>query len=73
MKKWTILSTVALLSALLTGCTSAYYASSGYAGDDLYATHDKTEIARRQQQAAEARKAEAEARRRLLFGEEPQP
>ena len=63
MKKWSILSAIALFAAVLTGCTSAYYTSSGYAGDDLYVTHDKTEIARRQQQAAEARKAEADARR----------
>ena len=63
MKKWMILSTAGLLAVALTGCTSAYYASSGYAGDDLYATHDKTEIARRQQQAAEERRAQAEARR----------
>ena len=63
MKKWTLLSSAALFSLVLGGCTSAYYASSGYAGDDLYATHDKTAIARRQQEAAEARRAEAEARR----------
>ena len=63
MKKWSLLSAFALLAGLLSGCTSAYYASSGYAGDDLYVTHDKTEIARRQQREAEARKAEAEARR----------
>ncbi len=50
-------------AALLAGCTSAYYSASGYGGDDLYATHDKTEIARRQQAEAEARKAAAEARR----------
>ena len=31
-------------------------ASSGYANDDLYALHDKTAIARKQQAAAEARK-----------------
>ncbi|MDE5622944.1 MAG: hypothetical protein K2I59_08220, partial [Alistipes sp.] len=62
MKKLRIyLGTVA--AAALTGCSASYFASSGYAGDDLYATHDKTEIARRQQAEAEARKAEAEARR----------
>ncbi|MFQ7502780.1 MAG: hypothetical protein ACLRMJ_05955 [Alistipes finegoldii] len=47
----------------MAGCSSSYYASSGYANDDLYALHDKTAIARKQQAAAEARKAEAEARR----------
>ena len=63
MKKWSILSGIALFTAVLSGCSSAYYASAGYAGDDLYETHDRTAIARRQQQEAEARKAEAEARR----------
>ena len=63
MKKWSILSAAILFSVALTGCTSAYYAASGYAGDDLYVTHDKAEIARRQQREAEVRKAEADARR----------
>ena len=63
MKKWIVLSSVVLFAVILNGCSSAYYASAGYAGDDLYVTHDKAEIARRQQHEAEARKAEAEARR----------
>lgn len=63
MKKWSFLSDIALFATVLSGCSSAYYASTGYAGDDLYVTHDRTAIARRQQQEAEARKAEAEARR----------
>ncbi|MDE5851332.1 MAG: hypothetical protein K2H25_00820, partial [Alistipes sp.] len=63
MKKWSFLSGFVALTAVLGGCTSAYYTSAGYAGDDLYATHDKVQIARRQQQEAEARKAAAEARR----------
>ena len=46
-----------------TSCSSAYYTSAGYNNDDLYALHDKTEIARKQQAEAEVRKAEAEARR----------
>ena len=53
---------LALVTLLLSGCTSAFYASSG-ANDDLYAIHNRTEIARRQQAEAEARKAEAEARK----------
>ncbi len=53
-----------LLSALLvTSCSSAFYAASSSASDDLYAVHSRTEIARKQQAEAEARKAEAEARR----------
>lgn len=52
-----------LAAAGLVGCSSAYYASSGYASDDLYALHDRTQIARKQQAQAEARKAAAEARR----------
>ena len=63
MKKLNILIGALILSAGLAGCSSSYYASSGYANDDLYALHDKTVIARKQQAAAEARKAEAEARR----------
>ncbi len=63
MKKRSIFSACLLLAALGSGCSSAYYASAGMAGDDLYATHDKVEIARKQQAEAEARKAAAEARR----------
>ena len=42
-----------LAAAGLAGCSSAYYASSGYASDDLYALHDRTQIARKQQAQAE--------------------
>ena len=63
MKKLRILIGTVLLSAGLAGCTSAYYASAGYASDDLYAVHDKTQIARRKQAEAEAQRAAAEARR----------
>ena len=45
---------LALVTLLLSGCTSAFYASSG-ANDDLYAIHNRTEIARRQQAEAEAK------------------
>lgn len=63
MKKLSFLIGTLILSAGLAGCSSAYYASSGTANDDLYALHDKTSIARKQQAKAEAEKAAAEARR----------
>ena len=63
MKKLKILFGTILLSAGLPSCSSAYYASAGYASDDLYAVHDKTEIARRKQAEAEAQRAAAEARK----------
>ena len=52
MKKLKILIGTLVLSAGLAGCSSAYYASSGYANDDLYSLHDKTAIARKQQAKA---------------------
>ncbi|MDE5636575.1 MAG: hypothetical protein K2I43_00920, partial [Alistipes sp.] len=53
-----------LLAALLpAGCSSTYYASGGGYSDDMYATHDKAAIAKRQKEQADLRKAEAEARR----------
>ncbi len=54
---------VSLVAVVATGCTSAYYTSSGGAYDDLYAVHDRTAIANRQKAEAEARVAEAEARK----------
>lgn len=63
MKKLKILIGTLVLAAGLAGCSSAYYASAGYANDDLYSLHDKTAIARKQQAKAEAEKAAAEARR----------
>ena len=70
MKKLNILIGTLILSAGLAGCSSSYYASSGYANDDLYALHDKTAIARKQQAAAEARKAEAEKMKSILTTEQ---
>ena len=63
MKKLKILFGTVILSAGLASCSSAYYASAGYASDDLYAVHDRTAIARKQQAKAAAEKAAAEARR----------
>ena len=63
MKKLKILFGTVILSAGLASCSSAYYASAGYASDDLYAVHDRTEISRRKQAEAEAQRAAAEARR----------
>ena len=68
MKKLKILFGTLVLAAGLAGCSSAYYASSGYANDDLYSLHDKTAIARKQQAKAEAEKAAAEAKQ----GDKPQ-
>lgn len=63
MKKIGIIIGIFALATSFTGCTSAYYASAGYAGDDLYALHDRAQIARKQQAKAEAEKAAADARR----------
>lgn len=63
MKKWGYIIGAACLAAGAAGCSSTYWAASGYGADDLYAIHDKEEIARRQQAEAVAKKAEAEARR----------
>ena len=63
MKKLKILFGTVILSAGLASCSSAYYASAGYASDDLYAVHDRTEISRRKQAEAEAQRAAAEARK----------
>lgn len=51
---------VAAIAVTASGCTSAFYSSTG-AYDDLYATHDVQAIAERQKAEAEVRKAEAEA------------
>lgn len=63
MKKWLFIIGTAATTVWLTGCSSSYFAAAGYGNDDLYAIHDKAEIARRQQAEAEKKKAEAEARR----------
>ena len=52
-----------LLALGATGCSSSFYREASYASDDLYGLHDRTSIAQEQQARAEARKAEAEARR----------
>ena len=62
-KSGIIIGALTLTAAIFTGCSSAYFASAGYASDDLYALHDRSQIAREQQAKAEAEKAEAEARR----------
>lgn len=51
-----------ILAALATSCSSTLYTSSGYAADDLYATHDPAAVAARRQAIAEQERAEAEAR-----------
>lgn len=61
-----ILTGTLFATLLATGCTSAFYAASSEASDDLYGIHNRTAIARKQQAEAEARKAEAEARRAEL-------
>lgn len=63
MKKSIILLALTLGAAALAGCSKGYYVRSDYGSDDLYATHDKTQIARKQQAKAEAARAEAEARK----------
>lgn len=62
MKKGLQILTMMAAAWLLVGCSSAFYAASNSASNDLYAVHNRTEIARKQQAEAEARKAEAEAR-----------
>ena len=63
MKELRLWIAAVVAAAGLASCSSAYYAASGYAGDDLYVQHDRAQIARKQQAEAEAKKAEAEARR----------
>lgn len=62
MKKGMRIFAMMVAAWLLVGCSSAFYAASNSASNDLYAVHNRTEIARKQQAEAEARKAEAEAR-----------
>lgn len=63
MKQIKIFIGILLLAAGASGCTSLYQASAGYGSDDLYAVHDRAEIARKQQAEAEAQRAAAEARK----------
>ena len=58
MKKLKILFGTVILSAGLASCSSAYYASAGYASDDLYAVHDRR--AEWEARIAEAKAAAAE-------------
>lgn len=64
MKELRFIFASALLSLGAAGCSTAFFATNGdgYA-DDLYATHDRTQIARRKQAEAEAARLEAEARK----------
>ncbi len=63
MKKFGIFIGILLLGGVAAGCSSSLYGSSGAPVDNLYAAHDRAEIARRRQARAEAERAEAEARR----------
>lgn len=62
MKRNISIFTLLVAAAIATGCSSTFYAQSNAASNDLYAIHNRAEIARKQQAEAEARKAEAEAR-----------
>ncbi|HIY67782.1 MAG TPA: hypothetical protein H9828_00010 [Candidatus Alistipes intestinigallinarum] len=63
MKQFKVLIGIASLMVGAVGCSSLYQASAGYASDDLYAVHNRTEIARKQQAEAEAQRAAAAARK----------
>lgn len=49
MKELRLWIAAVVAAAGLASCSSAYYAASGYAGDDLYVQHDRAQIARKQQ------------------------
>ena len=61
-KSGIIIGALTLTAAIFTGCSSTYFASAGYASDDLYALHDRAQIAREQQAKAEAEKKYEEAK-----------
>lgn len=63
MKKIHLILGTVVLASTLASCSSAYFASASYASDDLYAVHDRTQIAREKQARAEAQRAEAAARK----------
>ena len=63
MKKLKILFGTVILSAGLASCSSAYYASAGYASDDLTAVHARAYSPPRTPAAAAAPRAPADARR----------
>ncbi len=64
MKELRFILASVLLSLGAAGCSTAFYPTSGdpYA-DDLYQTHDRTQIARRKEAEAEAARLEAQARK----------
>ena len=57
-----------LLALLTTGCSSAYYQSEGYAGDDLYGIHNKTKIAQREKGQGRGRKSRSGGTPRQMGG-----
>lgn len=63
MKTLKLILGTLVLAGGLSSCSSAYFASASYASDDLYAVHDRKQIALRKQAEAEAQRAEAEARK----------
>jgi len=63
MKKMIKQMMIALLALPVVGCSASFLAASNGAANDLYGSHNRTQIAQRQQAEAEARKAEAEAQR----------
>lgn len=63
MKKFNLLLGTVALAGSLSACSSAYFASASYASDDLYALHDRKQIALEKQAETEAQRAEAEARK----------
>ena len=56
MKKIEIYLSILLAAIAMTGCTATYHASTGYAADDMYDTHNLEEITQRQKAEAEAQK-----------------
>lgn len=59
MKRFILLA-IAIVAMVSGGCSATWQSAS--IGDDIYAPHDRTEIAQRKRAIAEAERAEAEAR-----------